>query len=139
MATGVLISTGWWILIGGVTYGDQEWLLEQGQPVFQWLFYVPALLVCFSVFLLNLVKPQHLTNTWEMGADISMRARIWVFITATMAFCCVGSAMWIAANHYPSDVIPTPLPGICLVLQTIFVSAGGVVFFLLRGSSVPSF
>lgn len=115
--TGALVASGWWVFVdGAVTAPD----------AFPWGHIGPGFATMVAILAINLVSPTRIQEA---------SVKLWLFLWFTVAMVCVGVAVWITSVQYPPEY---NWPGVTLILQTIFIFTGGVLFFIGRVNNSES-
>lgn len=126
-AAGSLVAISWTILIDGIIASNRD-----GGPAFMWFWALPAIFATVTAVLMNLVTSAQLSSSGGIFDDSSStKVRVWFFLTLTGSLLCLGGALWILIENYTGKA--AAWPGVALLLQTIIVTAAGLVFFFARG------
>jgi hypothetical protein len=107
-----------------------------GNP-FWWYYCLPAIFVTFTNILMNLVNVNQLTNrssVFDEGGN--KKAVVWFMLMLASSIVCIGGAIWILAEYYGVGSKDSEWPGVSLLLQTVFVTTSGLLFFFGRPKSV---
>ena len=119
-----------------------------------WYYALPAVFCTLTNILMNLVSQNQLTaraSVFDEGEgsiselvilNISLhffpsaggnrKAVVWFMVMLAGSICCIGGAIWILAEHYGVGSTGTEWPGVSLLLQTVFVTISGLLFFFGR-------
>jgi Na+-driven multidrug efflux pump len=116
------------VFISGVVEANHS---TQG---FLWYFSLPAVFCTVTNVLMNLVSAAQLSARGGVYGDDggNRKATVWFILMLALSFCCVGGAVWVLAEHYPTGSVAGPWPGIALLLNTAFVTISGLLFFFGR-------
>ena len=100
---------------------------------FWWYYALPAVFCSATNILMNLVSATQLSGRSGVFDDgNNKKAVLWFMCMLAGSFCCIGGAIWILAQQYGIGSTGSEWPGIALLLQTIFVTVSGLLFFFGR-------
>lgn len=138
---GILIGSAWIVFADGVLYANRDPAI----PSFQFLYALPAMLVTFSMLLLNFTSPREMrgggNRSLSMSGDdegprMAMCARIWVVIMISLGFAALGGAVWVAVSVYtPAEASTASAgsdgwPGGAQIANVCLILFAGLLYFM---------
>lgn len=150
---GVVFGVAWILLADGIHAGVnwREGVLQwnttdvylivphPNQPSFHFSYIFPPIFVTVAMILLNLSSPTRLSMSGMSDVNhTGDKARVWVFLTYTLAGLCTAGSFWIATQNYPDPDLPsaaqlTSYPGWALVGNNLLLVLSGSLFFASSG------
>lgn len=124
--SGLLLGGGWWVFVDGVIHYHNHPHLNTTSTTKQKLplpsnQVVPGLLATLSMILMNTISVSQVSRLWE--------GRLWLFATLTIGLLGFSLSVWILTQHFGGQ----EWPGVSLVVQTLLLLMGGVLYFLRFG------
>ena len=106
-------------------------------PPFMWYYALPAVFCTLTNVLMNLVSAAQLSNRSSVFDDGgNKKAVIWFTVMLAGSVACVGGAVWVLAQYYGAGSIGNEWPGVSLLINTLFVTCSGLLFFFGRPKSI---
>jgi cytochrome bd-type quinol oxidase subunit 2 len=124
--TGLCLGGGWWVYVDGVikykNFPHMNTTITPPTPIpYHYAWMTPGLVVTFSMVAMNIVTMSHIRRHWA--------GRLWLFITLTVGVLGLCGAVWILSNVFDGQ----EWPGVSLVVQTLLILMGGIIYFLRVG------
>lgn len=110
--TGVFLALAWVIFIDGQIHSHDA---------FPGTHILPPLFATLSAVMMNLVYVGHVEE--------NTKVKVWLFFWITVECVCIGASIFILSTEYP---IEDNYAGVSLMLNTIFVTFAGFLFFVGR-------
>mmetsp|Transcript_51354 Transcript_51354/g.128884 ORF Transcript_51354/g.128884 Transcript_51354/m.128884 type:complete len:146 (-) Transcript_51354:139-576(-) len=124
---GCIAAVAWWIFIDGAAYGIN---VDKATSKMEWYYFLPGIISTVGLILMNIVNLKDAIedeDDWEGSGSRTSRVRVWLFITFTILFCCVGGGIWIMAAHFPDN-----WTGVAILLQPILLMFSATFLLFVR-------
>lgn len=80
------------------------------------LIYLPGILACISLFMVNTVVKQHLEDD-----GVGPKLKVWLFFATIIGFSAGAVAIWVLITQYLNNPGGVTSPGIGAVVQTFCI------------------
>eukprot|EP01088_Endostelium_zonatum_P021445 TRINITY_DN8462_c0_g1_i1.p1 TRINITY_DN8462_c0_g1~~TRINITY_DN8462_c0_g1_i1.p1 ORF type:complete len:190 (-),score=30.62 TRINITY_DN8462_c0_g1_i1:89-622(-) len=127
--SGGLFTAAWLLAVDGAILGE-KWEGYKSPPWFMW---IPGGVSSFVLLMMNIVSVNDIhPYTLLFDANLSQKVRFWLFLTFALGFGAIIAIIWMMVDEYNGMDGFHIWPGLCLVLQNVFIFSSGLIFLLSR-------
>eukprot|EP01103_Thecamoeba_quadrilineata_P005966 TRINITY_DN15708_c0_g1_i1.p1 TRINITY_DN15708_c0_g1~~TRINITY_DN15708_c0_g1_i1.p1 ORF type:complete len:141 (-),score=3.58 TRINITY_DN15708_c0_g1_i1:59-481(-) len=118
---GVLFGAAWWYFIDAIIYNA----VISDRPRIQWYAYIAPVTVTISLIMINIIDPSKLYAS-PFTDEFNARVKAWLFVSFTLGFFSIASAISIFVVKYPSS------EEVGILVQPIIVLLSAFLLLLAR-------